>query len=94
MWCFMVYASPSSVPAANWSGRYQEDPLGTIQVTYMIGTEVHAANPRHRAGDVSPFLWGQCGCHSELDSLLARCFTATHRFSFRWDRNALNNFTP
>lgn len=52
MWCSMVCGSPSSVPAASWSGRCQGDPLGTVQVTYMIGTEV-AANPRHRAGDVS-----------------------------------------
>lgn len=30
-------------------------PLGTVQVTFMVGTEVLAANPRHRAGDLSPF---------------------------------------
>lgn len=28
---------------------------GAVQVTFMMGTEVLAANPRHRAGDVSPF---------------------------------------
>lgn len=42
----MDYVSPSSVPAPKWSVRDQEDPLRTVQVTYMIGTEVLAANPR------------------------------------------------
>lgn len=55
-WCSMVCGRPSPVPAASWGHRCRVDPLGIVQVTYMVGTEALAANPRHRvACDVSPF---------------------------------------
>lgn len=48
----MVCGSPSSVPATTCGVA---GATGAVQVTFMMGTKVLAANPRHRAGYVSPF---------------------------------------
>lgn len=69
----MVCGSPSPVPVANCSHRFQGNSLGTVQVTYVVGPEVLAANPRHRAGPVSPF-----------PLFLGVCVGATVSLSFSW----------
>lgn len=51
-WCSMVCGSPSSVPATTCG---MAGATGAVSVTFMMGTEVLAANPRHRADDISPF---------------------------------------
>lgn len=48
----MVCGRPSSVPATTCGVA---GATGAVQVTFMMGTEVLAANPRHRADAVSPF---------------------------------------